>query len=139
VVSRPRGQAGVDGQAGVCGGLRLGRLSGASSVETGGPCSHRGHGSWCGARPDTGPESLLPQAPAASECGQRVGVLWYGYPDRLCGNRSGLPQTPPDASTVAVRDAVQVPDTADGLRRLVSPGGAAATETRLPGLRPLVG
>jgi hypothetical protein len=41
----------------------------------------------------------------------------------------GWPQTPPDASTVALRHPVQVPDTADGLRRPSRPMGAAATET----------
>ena len=44
----------------------------ATSADTGGPCgSHRGHGSWSGARPATVLEPLLPQATAASNRGGR--------------------------------------------------------------------
>jgi hypothetical protein len=67
--------SGTRGQAGVCGDLWPGRVFGrlphaGTSADTGGPCgSHRGHGKWCGARPETGPERVLAQAIAASKRG----------------------------------------------------------------------
>jgi hypothetical protein len=77
-LSRPlagRLVSGTLGQAGVCGDLWPGRVSdrlphAGHQRGHGGPCgSHRGHGNWCGARPDTGPEPLLPQATAVSKRG----------------------------------------------------------------------
>jgi hypothetical protein len=73
-VARPVSAA-ISGPAGVRppAGCPAGARTPAISADTGGPCgSHRGHGNWSGARPDTGPEPLLPQATAASKRG------WHG-------------------------------------------------------------
>jgi len=132
------------GACGVGGGLRPGRMSGRL-LHAG---HRRGHGwslqpprtcSWSGARRDTVPTAAIAGHGWLRVRMSMVGVRPAWPPGRLCGNRSGLSQTPPDASTVAVRHAVQVPDTADGLRRRLSPTGHRYYGNRSPGRRPLVG
>jgi hypothetical protein len=141
-----RGQAGGGSQARVRGGCRPRRECPAddrtpAARRTGGDPSGSpgGHDNSCGARPDATPESA---AAAGSgrlkcvECGRCVaGMVPYAAPER----RAILPQTLPDTSTTAVRQAVQ-PDTR---RRTAASGcpsdGSGGYRNRSPGRRPLVG
>jgi hypothetical protein len=116
-----RGQGGVDGQAGVC------DLRPRTDVR---PPPARRPPAWTWVIPAAiadmaagvarGGHGSGTVAAAGHGC-LRVRSAWsvscrHGQPDRLCGNRSGLPQTPPDACIVAVQ-AVHGPDIADELRR----------------------
>jgi hypothetical protein len=85
----------------------------AISADTGGPCgSHLGHGNRSGARPDTGPQPLLPQATAASKRGGH-GLCPVGMatPTAHAGTGVDCRRHRRDSTAVAVRRAVQVPDT----------------------------
>jgi hypothetical protein len=139
-----RGQGGVDGQAGVC------DLRPRTDVR---PPPARRPPAWTWVIPAAiadmaagvarGGHGSGTVAAAGHGC-LRVRSAWsvscrHGQPDRLCGNRSGLPQTPPDACIVAVQ-AVHGPDIADELRRgPVSSGWVQYYGNRSPGWRPLVG
>jgi hypothetical protein len=92
---------------------------------------HRGHSNWCGARPGRGPEPLLPKATAASKRGGHGRCpVSITTPTAHAGTGADSPQTLPDTAAVAVRHAVQVPDTP---RRTVGsgvcPAAAVATAT----------
>jgi hypothetical protein len=134
--------SGTRGQAGVCGDLWPGRVSAsrtpATSADTG----------WSLRQPPRTSQLVWRAAghgsgTAATAGHSRVQTRWawsvscrHGDPDRPCGNRSGLPQTSPDTSAVAVRRAVQVPDTHE---RTAASGVCGGYRNRSPGWRPLVG
>jgi hypothetical protein len=104
------------------------------------PPTHTGHQAWTWVIPaaatadmatratDTCPGRLHRRPRPASSHDSVVGVR-SAWPRPSLLDRRGRPQTLPDTSAAAVRDAVQVPDTADGRPRPLSARGCGARGT----------